>query len=388
MLRLSPFGGRLARVLPALLLATCSDAKRDSANPSATTPEIASVGVTASASASAPIGDAAASKKSISRGRGLAEKKDWKGAVVAFERAASEDPGNGVAYSELGFAALLTNDVKKSLEASERALTFIDEPKLRAQILYNLGRAKEMNGDLQGARQALEQSLALRKNDIVSARLSSLGIKPAVPSAGDLPCSRTFANTASLCACVVDEPEGNSKAKCDLRRTPPKFRDGELEIVEVTSERLSVSLLAANAKGGLRVVARLGRNVEGEDATDLHEVISFEERKLSGRSLAIVRTKQRSSRAARPPSSDAVEVVYNLATYCVLRSETEETRCVGPFATNISRTVATKSGKPAEDTVELTHKLQGSTVDIKVDRGEPALVPDGMIGTHVLFASP
>ena len=162
----------------ALLFAVACGSPRDLGAPSATAsgsaaPESSSVVPSASASATKP-----ADKSALLRsGRKLSQAGQWKEAAQALDRARALDPDDVIVLSELGWAELNAADLTASQATSEHALSVAKEPRLRAQVLYNLGRVAEANGDRDTAKKRYEESLALRASRAVQSRLESLGGK-------------------------------------------------------------------------------------------------------------------------------------------------------------------------------------------------------------------
>ena len=114
--------------------------------------------------------------KEFQLGRKLSGQRKWAEAVKAFEAALKNLPGHTAALTDLGFAAFQAGDFPKARAANERALRLTTIPEQRAPILYNQGRVSEARGDLAAARFEYAQSLALRPNATVEARLKGLGV--------------------------------------------------------------------------------------------------------------------------------------------------------------------------------------------------------------------
>jgi tetratricopeptide (TPR) repeat protein len=111
---------------------------------------------------------------SLREGRRLARRGDWAAAMKAFEAALVATPDDAVALSELGFAAFKAGKLDVAKRETRRAVDQAREPNVKAASLYNLGRIDEALNDAASARNDYQQSLALRPNDVVRARLAAL----------------------------------------------------------------------------------------------------------------------------------------------------------------------------------------------------------------------
>lgn len=116
-----------------------------------------------------------ASERDLKRGRRFAGEHKWGDAVRAFEAALKSVPASREALTDLGFAAFQAGDFGKAWAADQRALMLTTKPDERAVILYNQGRVSEARGDKAVAQQRYSESLALRPNTTVEARLKALG---------------------------------------------------------------------------------------------------------------------------------------------------------------------------------------------------------------------
>ncbi len=270
-----------------------------------------------SASAPAPLDRAAA----LRLGRKLAQASKWSEAAAALARAASVEPSDAVLLSELGWAQLKAGDLDPSRATSERALPLAADPRVRAQILYNLGRVAEAKHEDATAKERYEQSLALRPNRTVQARLEALGgalsAAPAGAPTPRLPCDRVFANRQALCDCLLADREvlasrDDAPRSCGAEPNTPGDREGELSVLRFGVDERALGeaahLLAANVGGGLRPVADLGRDYRGTDGAESKVAVrGFEARSLEGRRLLLVRSDLEARARGRPtkPSRSA-----------------------------------------------------------------------------------
>ncbi|MCA9673690.1 MAG: hypothetical protein KC464_01520, partial [Myxococcales bacterium] len=92
--------------------------------------------------------------------RALSEKLRWKASIDALVQAAPS--GDEAVLEELAFTAVVAGDGRRATAAATEVLTHDDLPATRrATAYYHLGRAAELRGDLDAARDAYEQALRL-----------------------------------------------------------------------------------------------------------------------------------------------------------------------------------------------------------------------------------
>jgi hypothetical protein len=142
-------------------------------------------------------------------GARLEKKHDYKGAVQAFERAVAARPDDAGALSELGWAAFLAGDLARASDATQRAVAAAKESNQKAAALYNLGRISEQKGDKAKAADSYRQSLALRPNATVEARLKSLSAADPLapqPLAGPFVTIEAFCTAAKPDRCFLEGP--------------------------------------------------------------------------------------------------------------------------------------------------------------------------------------
>jgi tetratricopeptide (TPR) repeat protein len=118
-------------------------------------------------------------RDALRRGRRLAKKGDHQAAARAFEEALEAAPGDARAASELGWEAFRAGDMPRARKATLESIAGTAEPETRAASLYNLGRIEEAEGRKERAAQVYRDSLALRPNPTVRARL--LAVAPNTP---------------------------------------------------------------------------------------------------------------------------------------------------------------------------------------------------------------
>lgn len=390
------------------LLAACSSGSSTAPSSSAakSAPPSASQAApsaSASSSASAETGDAKRAKSLLVAGRKLAADEHWKDAEAKLDEASKLAPDDVTILSELGWAALHADDVDASAKVSERALGLAHEPRVKAQILYNLGRALEARGDKDGAKQRYQDSLALRPSKAVQTRLEGLGGKAPEPApVPELPCAKTFPNTAALCSCLAP----SAADACGVDAQAPKSESGELEIVRAPTdtEGETAFFLVANAGGGVTPVADLGRDYHpgafGVD--DTAKVLALDEQTIGDNKFAVVRTEL----VAVDTTTGGIEVstVRTLrSTICALRSGSTPTRCPLAVPLEIDDTLAypkdpatlTPDQKAYVDAhaksahelhVRLDVKLTAKGgADVTLAKGDEKDVPHGVLGHHAIF---
>jgi hypothetical protein len=113
-------------------------------------------------------------RDALVRGRAASTKGDHAAAVAAFDDALAAAPGDPRALSELGWAALRAGDLARALRATQESIAGAQDPTVRAASLYNLGRIFEARKQPLRAADAYRDSLALRENATVRARLLTL----------------------------------------------------------------------------------------------------------------------------------------------------------------------------------------------------------------------
>jgi tetratricopeptide (TPR) repeat protein len=122
-------------------------------------------------------------KEALNRGRALQKKKDWTGAMAAFNESLAAIPNDATAYSEISVCAFVKKDYKLAESAARKSVAFASNPKLRAASLYNLGRVQEDRGEKAAAIESYSASLLDRPNKTVRERL--LGLDPKAAAATD-----------------------------------------------------------------------------------------------------------------------------------------------------------------------------------------------------------
>ncbi len=142
-------------------------------------------------------------RKLLRQGRKEVKSGDLDKGIATFREALKDDPNNATLLGELSFAALKKGKYKLAARAARDCQRHARDVQNQGACAYNLGRALEEQGDLDGAAAAYLQSLEVRPgNKTVEARLAALGKTPPpskVVRCGGLPC-KAQENTSKLCS--------------------------------------------------------------------------------------------------------------------------------------------------------------------------------------------
>jgi len=134
-------------------------------------------------------------------GRRLMKAKKSKEAIAAFREAIAAQYDSAIAYSELSWAAFTSGDLSTAKEAASKSIGFGDDlPIVQAMSYYNLGRAKEEEGDRPGAIDAYQASFRLRQHPAVRKRLEALSAEVPVSVWTAKPLAGPFATLDDYCA--------------------------------------------------------------------------------------------------------------------------------------------------------------------------------------------
>ena len=113
-------------------------------------------------------------KASLAKGRALQGKKKYADAIAAFDDALKASPDDPTALGELGWTAYLAKDLKKAEAMTRKSLAGQAAPNIRGASLYNLGLIEEELGDKKAAIASYGESLKVRPNGVVRAKLTAL----------------------------------------------------------------------------------------------------------------------------------------------------------------------------------------------------------------------
>ena len=144
--------------------------------------------------------------------RALAKQGDWAGASKAFAEAVAAAPGDARLVAELGWAEFNAGDLANARVHTNAALEKITEAPRRGAVLYNLGRILEAEGQPGPAGDAYRESLKLRPNKVVQARLKQLpaaaGAQEVADAPAELGACATWRPKAKLCGCFPEAGAG------------------------------------------------------------------------------------------------------------------------------------------------------------------------------------
>lgn len=140
----------------------------------------------------------AAGESSVAEAHAAARRGDWAAARAGFAAAVALAPDDAGLLAELGWAEFNAGDLAGARTHTDAALAKVREPRRRAAMLYNLGRIAEAGNDTAAAVTAYGESLSLRPNKVVQARLGKL--QPAAGAGPDA--CHAWRPKAALCACV------------------------------------------------------------------------------------------------------------------------------------------------------------------------------------------
>jgi len=110
----------------------------------------------------------------MDEGAKAAKKGDHAGAVAAFDRALAIKPNDQAALTDQGWSAFQMHALDRAEAITRKAIAAGGDPRRTAAAQYNLGRILEERGNKAGAIAAYQESLKLRPNRVVSARLAGL----------------------------------------------------------------------------------------------------------------------------------------------------------------------------------------------------------------------
>lgn len=370
-----------AVVLPAPSVATAKDAGK----PDGAAPAIAAA-------------DKAKLLAELKAGRTAAAASKWQDARGAYARALAIDPGNATVLSELSWADVNLDDFSAAIEHGELALRTAGDAKLRAQALYNVGRAYEGKGEPMEAAVRYRASLEKRPNAIVQKRLDGLLAKvkaDMLPDASTPPpknafCARRFAEDLALFQCLerVDD-EAFLKSPLVAAREPVTGLPPPFGIARFGNDGIGLTvhlLLRSTSQNAVEPVAELGR-AWNPGAFGVHEDYSFTSAKESvfgKRHVVEVHGRHEHGDADYAGLSVSTETL-ELATVCSYEGD-EPMKCIGPLVVASTET-QTYPIDPKDLTAEdkalvqvLKKEKPVSTVSAKADL---ALAADGVTLTAV-----
>lgn len=158
----------------------------------------------------------------LKKGRAETLAKRYDAAIAAFDEALKALPGDPRALSERGYAKLVAGKTEEAKKDFTEALAATKEPKLLAQIHYNLGLVAEKLGKAEDAKVSFARSNALAPS------------KAAATKAG-----------ASVCAALVSFVPGGAKVVKDYKGMFDALAVASKATSKVASESAAKEVLAS-----------------------------------------------------------------------------------------------------------------------------------------------
>jgi tetratricopeptide (TPR) repeat protein len=112
----------------------------------------------------------------MNKGRAATLKKDYDGAIAAFDVAIKARPNDARALSERGYARLLAKDWDGAEKDLQLAQKHAGDRALQGQIWYNLGLTREGRGDVTGAKHAFAASDLLNPTAAAKKKLAGAAV--------------------------------------------------------------------------------------------------------------------------------------------------------------------------------------------------------------------
>lgn len=355
--------------------------------------------------------DKAALARHLTKGRKLSKDKDYKGAIAELDKALAISPKDAVVLAEVGWAALNVPDLERAKKANTVALANTNDPKLRAQILYNAGRVAEEQKDKDAARTLYGDSLMLRQNAEVEKRFVANGgnvddiVRPWAT------CDQGFASIDELCECLAKKAgtyllDGDAKGTCAADTQAPGLGDASLSVVTINAGMSTGSVLVAKDDKKYRAVTLLGEAYE-PGAFGVHNEVEIKGgslRKVKNRTVAVVKHAHHHT-DLNMAGLEACHHDVELETICVLTDGKEPTRCplsipmktssgcgpgveLDPADMDAETTAMVKQIKDGASekttTVSYTIDAEGMLKGVLED-GDKEDVPRGVLGSRSIF---
>jgi Tfp pilus assembly protein PilF len=182
--------------------------------------------------------------EAMAKGRARFRAKDFATAVEAFDAALKISPDDAQTLSELGWAAFQAGDLQRAEEMTRASLLRSSTAEVKGATLYNLGRIEEQRNVKDKAIDAYEQSLRVRPNATVLARLRSLdaaradAFAPLAFSRADGP----HPDLAAFCAKARAGGKDGEKVLCDPEKSAFFAIEGPTEIASVSAPYQKIAL--------------------------------------------------------------------------------------------------------------------------------------------------
>lgn len=335
----------------------------------------------------------------LNAGRKLAKAQKWTEAIAELDAALVAIPGDDRALGELSWATFSAGDYKRAREAAAASVRAATAPKVKGAALYNLGRAEEAIGDLDAARAAYEESIAVRPNKTVRKRLADLPVRARINTR--LPCS-TPAPVDSICACLNTSIDAENRpppedATCTLEPTGVQdFQIARYLISDVGEEDL---MIVARQTDGWAVVEQLGSvyNPGMAGVSEEWRTSPAIERTIGGR--AVIEFTGHKSRSDMDMALDEIESEEtSVLVVCVRGEAGVPTRCPLNVVTDYEYTRESMGMEASTDPETRAMRTRGLPIhtehEVDVEIGEDGVArmekltkepPDGFFGNMKLW---
>ncbi|MEM6295001.1 MAG: hypothetical protein AAGA54_27260 [Myxococcota bacterium] len=180
----------------------------------------------------------------LSKGRKAVKAKNYAEGIDALRAAKALAPMNAKVLGELGWALFLDGQLDDAEHELQAALHVAVKSVRKGAILYNLGRVEEARRETTRAADRYRQSLAVRPNETVKARLESLGVDDAATHSVCTIDKEPGRPPLDLCADVLRRaPESGREdpPTCEFGWTKP-LREGPEVAASAAGERRQASV--------------------------------------------------------------------------------------------------------------------------------------------------
>jgi len=228
----------------------------------------------------------------LKQGRQAASKKEWSSAIKHFESALRKIPNEARAHSELGWAAFQIGDYKKARQHTLSAIRAAALPQVKAASLYNLGRIAEASGQSGEAIGHYEDSLKLRPNESIKARIAQL-TENKKPRVAPPLCWPARARQAVIECLRTHHAQTLEKREISVQPYDPSVPDiAGVEVIDVSEDMEHSYYLLSGPKEAVSIARELGSYWEGGvgNAYNEWEIEKFEVRDVSGRKVLWIET--------------------------------------------------------------------------------------------------
>jgi len=188
--------------------------------------------------------------RALARGRAATQRKDYSGAIAAFDQAIAAVPAEPRSLAERGYAKLLAGDIRGAqadLEAAEGKSTDAD---LASQIWFNLGLVAEKKGDPGAAHSAFAHAYTLRPTNASRAKLGDAGSA----CTATIDTARTKLRHYATLPDSWESPGKDCEVACVVRQLPPEDAGEESPATDVADAPVPYHLVLPAPGGGYDVL--------------------------------------------------------------------------------------------------------------------------------------